>query len=126
MAGFAYASTGKCPHRSGASGRNRVSATARLLEPRAGIERAENMRTTMPEHQVSELTGEKLEAAVVEMFREDPDARVIRNHNEPSRPGDAFYAYRGDFDGQYGATEAEAVQRLFVFEAFGDVVELPE
>jgi hypothetical protein len=79
-------------------------------------------------HQVSELTGEKLEAAFYQAVFEgdDPAIRVIEDPN--ALPGMRFYATRDveSYDGQHGGTEMEAKQRLVVFEASGDVVELPE
>jgi hypothetical protein len=79
-------------------------------------------------HQVSELTGEKLEAAFYQAVFEgdDPAIRVIEDPN--ATPGMRFYATRDieAFDGQHGSTAMEAKQRLVVYEASGDVVELPE
>jgi hypothetical protein len=80
----------------------------------------------MPKHQVSELTGEKLEAAVFEaIVRGDEPPIHTADHGPDER---RYYATRSaeSFDGQHGATKREAILRLFVFEAFGDVVELPE
>jgi hypothetical protein len=57
---------------------------------------------------------------------DDPAIRVIEDPN--ATPGMRFYATRDieSFDGQHGSTAMEAKQRLVVFEASGDVVELPE
>jgi hypothetical protein len=79
-------------------------------------------------HQVSKLTGETLEAAFYQAVFEgdDPAIRVIEDPN--ATPGMRFYATRDieAFDGQHGSTAMEAKQRLVVYEASGDVVELPE
>jgi hypothetical protein len=77
-------------------------------------------------HQVSELTGEKLEAAtyLAIMSGDRPAMTVVEQAGNP--PEKRYYATRDpdSFDGQHGATKREAVLRLFVFEAFGDEVQL--
>jgi hypothetical protein len=87
----------------------------------------------MPKHQVSELTGEKLEAARRSIFRrESSQPGRIHCHERPSAPPHLrFWVCRDPGNFQFvavmhGATEEEATKRLEVFEAFGDVVELPE
>jgi hypothetical protein len=71
------------------------------------------------------LSGEKLEAAVFEAIvrGDSPPIRVADHGSDESR----YYATRDpeSFDGMHGATEREAILRLFVFEAFGDSIDLP-
>lgn len=75
-------------------------------------------------HATRTLSGADLETAVTLaiMSGDQPAMRIIEGGPDESR----FYATRDieGFDGQHGATKREAVMRLFVYESFGDEVEL--